>query len=80
MTPDAVTLLQQNINKIVRLTCRDGEAIVAKITLVDPMDEEIVFDMVSTTDESKYEKFDREPAYLLPFSDILSVEALGEGH
>ena len=76
MTPDAVALLQQNLNKIVRLTCGDGEVIVAKVTLVDPIDEEIVFDLVSTTNESKYEKFDREPAYLLPFSDVFSVEAV----
>ena len=76
MTPEAIAVLQQNIGKVVRLTCTDGEVIVAKIDLVDPMDEEIVFDMLSTTDESKYEKFDREPAYLLFFSDISSVDVV----
>ena len=69
-------LLQQSIGKVVRLTRPDGEVIVAKITLVDPPDEEIVFDMLSTTDESKYEKFDREPAYLLYFSDISTVDVV----
>jgi hypothetical protein len=76
MTPDAVTLLQQSIDKVVRLRCTDGEVIVAKITLVDPLDEEIVFDMLSTTDESKYEKFDQEPAYLLRFNEISTVETV----
>ena len=76
MTPEAIVLLQQSIGKVVRLTCKDGEVIVAKITLVDPLDEEIVFDMLSTTNESKYEKFDREPAYLLSFSDISTVGAV----
>jgi hypothetical protein len=61
---------------VVRLTRPDGEVIVAKLSLVDPLDEEIVFDMLSTTDESKYEKFDRKPAYLLYFSDILTVNAV----
>ena len=66
MTPEAIVLLQQSIGKVVRLTRPEGEVIVAKITLVDPLDEEIVFDMLSTTDESKYEKFDRnQPTYCI---------------
>jgi hypothetical protein len=76
MKPDALALLQQSIGKIVRITCTDGEVIAAKIALVDALDQEIVYDMLSTTDESKYEKFDREPAYLLYFSGISAVEAV----
>jgi hypothetical protein len=76
MTPDAIALLQQNIGKVVRLTCSDGEVIVAKLDLVDPMDEEIVYEMLSTTDESKYEKFDQQPAYLLRFSEISAVNTM----
>jgi hypothetical protein len=76
MTPEAIGLLQQSIGKVVRITRPDGEVIVAKITLVDALDEEIVFDMLSTTDESKYEKFDRQPAYLLFFSDISTLNAM----
>lgn len=78
MTPETIALLQENIGKVVRLTRPDGEVIVAKITLVDPHDEEIVFDMLSTTNESKYEKFDRQPAYLLYFSDISTVNAMSD--
>lgn len=76
MTSESIALLQQNIGKAVRLTCSDGEVIVAKLVLVDPLDEEIVFEMLSTTDESKYEKFDQQPAYLLRFSDLSRVEAI----
>jgi len=76
MTLEMIALLKQNIGKVVRLTRPDGEVIFAKITLVDPFDEEIVFDMLSTTDESKYEKFDREPAYLFYFSDICTVDVV----
>jgi hypothetical protein len=78
MTPETIALLQQNIGKVVQLTRPDGEIIVAKITLVDPVDKEIVFDMLSTTNESKYEKFDRKPAYLLYFSDISTVNAVAD--
>ena len=76
MTSESIALLQQNIGKAVRLTCSDGEVIVAKLVLVDPLDEEIVFEMLSTTDESKYEKFDQQPAYLLRFSDLSTVDAI----
>jgi hypothetical protein len=74
MTEVDVRLLEQSVDKVVRLLRTDGEIIVARLILVDPHDEEIVYDMLSTTNESKYEKFDLEPAYLLRFSDISSVE------
>ena len=74
MTRESIALLKQSVGKVVRLTRPDGEVIVAKVTLVDSLEEEIVFDMLSTSDESKYEKFDREPAYLLYFSDISIVD------
>lgn len=72
-------LLRESIDKIVRLRCTDGEIIVAKVDLVDAEDGEIVYEMLSTTDESKYEKFDRQPAYLIRFHQISSVEALPSG-
>ena len=75
MTPETILLLQESIGKLVRLTRNDGEVIVARIILVDAYDEEIVFDMLSTTHASNYEKFDRQPAYLLYFSDISGVNA-----
>jgi len=78
MTPEAIVLLQQNIGKVIRFTCSDGKVIIAKIDLVDPLDEELVYEMLSTTNESKYEKFDRQPAYLLRFSDISSVSAVSD--
>jgi hypothetical protein len=78
MTPDVVALLQQSVDKVVRLRCTDGEVIVAKIVLVDPLDEEIVYEMRSTTDESKYEKFDRQPAYLLHFNEISTVDFVAD--
>jgi hypothetical protein len=78
MTPDAITLLQQSIDKVVRLKCTDGEIIVAKLDAVDPIDEEIVYEMLSTSDESKYEKFDRQPAYLLHFNEISTVDVVAD--
>jgi hypothetical protein len=75
MTKEDIVLLEQNIDKVVRLICSDGEVIVAQIDSVDRLDEEIVYEMISTTDESKYEKYDHQPAYLIYFNEISAVEA-----
>ncbi len=74
MTQDDIVRIQQSIDMVVRLQCTDGETILAKIYAVDVEDGEIVYEMLSTTDESKYEKFDRQPAYLIHSHEIASVE------
>lgn len=76
MTQDDVMLLERSIDKVVRLRCKDGELIVARVDSVDTQDGEIVYEMLSTTDESKYEKYDRQPAYLIHFHEIASVEVI----
>jgi hypothetical protein len=75
MTADEVMLLQDSIDATVKINCTDGEVITAKIDSVDTEVGEIVYQMLSTTDESKYEKFDRQPAYLIHFREIASVES-----
>jgi hypothetical protein len=75
MTKNDVALLRESIDKIVRFRCTDGEIILAKVHTIDVEDEEIVYDLMTTTDESKYEKRDEQPAYLIHFRDIVSVEA-----
>lgn len=76
MTTEDIVLVQNSIDKRVRIRCTDGEVIVAKIDTVDADDGEIVYEMISTTDESKYEKFDRQPAYLIHFDEIDSVVSI----
>ena len=72
MTPDAVTLLQQSIDKAVRLRCTDGEVILAKITLVDPLDEEIVYDMLPrATNPNTRSLTGSQPIYLTSMKSLL---------
>jgi hypothetical protein len=61
---------------VVRIKCMDGEVILAKVQLVSEEDEDVIYDLVSTTKESRYEKHDEQPAYLIRFEDIESVEPL----
>ena len=76
MTQDDIQLLKDRTNGTVRINCTDGEVIIAKVQLVSEEDEDVVYDLISTTKESRYEKHDEQPAYLIKFQDIRSVEAI----
>jgi hypothetical protein len=80
MTPDDVKLIKQNVDNVVRITCRDGEVILAKIDVVDESEGEVVYEMISTTNPSKYEKFDQQPAYLIHFREIAFVQPSKENN
>ena len=76
MTTEDLTILRDNVDKSVRLVCVDGEIINAKLISVSEEEQDIVFDMISTNREEKYEKLDRQPAYLLRFMHIAKVESV----
>jgi len=75
MNQEDIELLKKSIDQTVRLLCMDGEIVIAKIDSVDVDDEEIVYEMLHTTNTSRYEKYDRQPAYLIRFKDIERVES-----
>ena len=74
MTKNDLDVLTSRIDRLVRIDCIDGEVLVAKILLVAEQEEEIIFDLVSTNRQDKYQKLDKQPAYLLRFKHIASVE------
>jgi len=76
MTAADLDILKRHIDKTVTIRCIDGEVLAAKILVVSDEDEDIVFDLISTTREDKYEKLDKQPAYLLRFRHIAQVEPL----
>jgi len=67
-------LLKANVDKLVKINSFDGEVIVAKVHFVSEEDEDVIYDLVSTSRESQYEKLDQQPAYRIRFQDIESVE------
>jgi hypothetical protein len=69
-------ILKENDNRIVRIRTYDGEIMIAKVRFVSQADEDLIYDLISTTKESQYEKRDEQPAYLIPFKDIESVETV----
>ena len=68
--------LKANVDKLVKIRSRDGGVIVAKVHFVSEEDEDVIYDLVSTSREFRYEKFDEQPAYAIDFKDIESVEAV----
>jgi hypothetical protein len=76
VTERDLLVLKSNVNNVVRIVCMDGETMLAKIHFVSDEDEDVIYDLLSTTKESRYEKHDKQPAYLIRFQDIERVEAL----
>jgi hypothetical protein len=42
--------------------------------LVSEEDKDVLYELVSTSREAQYEKFDEQPAYLIKFEEIESVK------
>ena len=67
--------LNASVDKIVRIVTHDGERLLARVVLVSEEDRDLIYELVSTSRESQYEKFDKQPAYRITFDEIASVES-----
>ncbi len=76
MTETDLQLLKASFGKVVRIICFDGEIMTAKVNAVSEEDGDLIYDLISTTKESQYEKYDKQPAYLITFDQIERVEPL----
>jgi len=74
VTKSDLQVLKASVDKVIRIICHDGETMLARIHTVSDEDEDVVYDLISTTKESQYEKNDEQPAYLIRFRDIERVE------
>ncbi len=73
MTKSDIELLKASVDKVIRVRCRDGEVFVGKAISVSEEEQDLVYDLISTSRESQYEKADQQPAYMIKFDDIDSV-------
>ena len=78
MTPADLQLLKDHVHKIVEIICTNREVMLARVLIVSEEDEDVIYDLVTTTNESQYEKHDEQPAYLIRFEDIEQVSAVRE--
>jgi small nuclear ribonucleoprotein (snRNP)-like protein len=68
--------LKENVGRLVRVCCRDGEVFVGRVLSVSELENDLVYDLVTTSREAQYEKADKQPAYLIRFDEIASIEPL----
>ncbi len=74
MTETDLQVLKGSVGRVVRIVCRDGEIMLARIDYVWDEYEDVSYDLISTTKESHYEKHDEQPIYVIKFQDIERVE------
>jgi hypothetical protein len=74
MTDDDLRLLKECDQKIVRLHLDDGEIVTAKVLFVSETEQDLIVDLISSTDIERYEKTDVQPAFQIQFKDIVRVE------
>lgn len=76
MNAQDLETLNANVDRVVKIMSCDGESLLAKVVLISEEDEDVVYELVSTSRESQYEKFDRQPACRITFQEIRSVESV----
>ncbi len=77
MTESGLEILKANIDKLVRVRCRDGEVFVVKALFISEEDRDLIYDLVSSNKGSPHETLEKHPAYLIRFEDIDAVDACG---
>jgi len=76
MNVSVTQLLKANVDKLVKIYSRDGEILVARILHVSDEDEDAIYEIFSTNQESRYREHGRHAAYLIRIQDIESVETV----
>ena len=54
----------------------EGEVLLAKAVLVDDEHEDVIYDLISTTQPERYTKSPKESAFAIPFGYIAGVEEI----
>jgi hypothetical protein len=71
-------ILKENDNRLVRLHMQDGEVATVKIRFFSEAEQDVIVDLISSTNMGRYEKTDIQPAFQFRFEDIAWVEAIQE--
>jgi hypothetical protein len=74
MTDDEVKFLKEHDQQIVRLHLKDGEVVKAKILFVSETEQDVIVDLISSTNIARYQKDDVQPAFEYLFEDISWIE------
>ena len=78
MTEQDIHLLKDNDQKIVRLHLSDGEIATVKVLFVSETEQDVIVDLLFSTNITRYPKDDVKPALQYRFQDIATVELISD--
>jgi small nuclear ribonucleoprotein (snRNP)-like protein len=78
MDENDLHLLRRSSNKLVRIRCRDGESLTARVHSVSDLSKDVIYDIISTNREHRYARRGLKATYTLAFEDIESVEPISD--
>ena len=70
--------MKENDHRLVRLHLHDGEVATVKVLFVSEPEQDVIVDLISSTNIDRYEKSDVQPKFQFRFEDIAWVESLPE--
>jgi hypothetical protein len=76
MTEHDIQLLKDNDQKMLRLHLTDGEVVTVKVLFVSESEQDVIVDLISSTNITRYPKDDIQPAFQYRFRDIVMVEPI----
>jgi hypothetical protein len=79
MTEHDTQLLEERDQQLVRLHLIDGEVVTARVLFVSETEQDVIVDLISSTDIGRYPKDDVQPKFQYEFKDIASVEPIPDG-
>jgi hypothetical protein len=74
MTEADIEFLALGDDRIVRIFHQSGEVITGKVSIVNTTEQELIIHLVGSTNNEKYSSWGPEPAMMLRFDEIESVE------
>jgi hypothetical protein len=69
-------LWKERDHKLVRLHLNDGEIATVEVLFVSDSEQDVIVNLISSTNVGRYEKSDVQPAFQYRFEDIAWVEPL----
>jgi hypothetical protein len=74
VTEDEIKFLKDHDHQVVLLHLKDGEVVKAKILFVSETEQDVIVDLISSSNITRYQKDDVQPAFQYSFKDISWVE------
>ena len=76
MTPAQIELLKGALGNDVELVCTDGEIVQAHVISVSDLEQDVIYDLISSNMSDRYQSRPSNAAYMTPFDQIEDIRLL----